>query len=191
MRFLIIFLFFLFSAPSLAKIHFEPYVGYAVTFTGDKAVNIPESSVSTSIQKVKEGQFYHGPSGGARIGYSRLGLAFGLDFTLSQVTSPTHSLTPVLFGLFASYKLPLFFRVYASLIPGHLGLPLSYIQKNPRYPGGESAKCNAWGGKLGISYLSMPFLSVNFEYQPIQMSGPTNCRNLLSHSLIASINFIL
>ena len=190
MRFLISFLFFLFSAPSLAKIHFEPYAGYALTFIGSKTLNIPENSVSTSIRQVQEGQFYHGFSGGARVGYSRLGLAFGLDFTLAQMIGSTHSLTPLLFGVFASYKLPLFFRVYASLIPGRLGIPVSRVYKT-MYQGGQPSECDAWGGKLGISYLSVPFLSINFEYQPIQMSGPTNCQNQFSHSLIASVNFIL
>ena len=190
MRYLIFSLFFLFSSHSLAKLHFEPYAGYTLTFTGDQSINIPENSVSTSIQQVQEGQFYHGPSGGVRVGYSRLGLAFGLDFTVSQITSSTQILTPLLFGVFASYKLLLFFRVYASLIPGRLGIPISRVYKT-RHQRAQSSVCDAWGGKLGISYLSMPFLRISFEYQPIQMLGPPECQNLLSHSLMASINFIL
>ena len=182
---------FLFSVDCLAKFHFEPYAGYGLTFTGSQLFNPTEDSPSTSYRHVQEGEFYHGFSGGARIGYSRLGLAFGLDLTWGRITGSSNNLTPVLYGAFASYKLPLFFRVYGTLIPGHLGQwTLSHMYITPRSED-RSTVCAAWGGKLGVSYLSLPFLSINFEYQPLHISGPENCQSLLSHSLIASINFIL
>ena len=184
-------LLFLFSEFSLAKFHLEPYIGYGIAFTG-KALNVREDSISTSVRHIQEGEFFYGVSGGARVGYSRLGLAFGLDLTFGQMTSSANNLTPVLFGAFASYKLPLFFRVYGALIPGRLWKwRLSHIYTTPRGLNARSTICDAWGGKLGISYLSLPFLSINFEYQPTYMSGPENCQGILSHSAIAYLNFTL
>ena len=184
-------LLFLFSESPLAKFHLEPYIGYGATFTG-KPLNVSEDSISTSARNIQEGGLYYGVSGGARVGYSRLGLAFGLDLTFSQMTSSSHTLTPLLYGVFASYKLPLFFRIYGALIPGRLWQwPLSRIYTAPRQQNADTTTCEAWGGKVGISYLSLPFLSINFEYQPVYMSGPKNCQGILSHSAIAYLNFTL
>ena len=184
---------FLFSECLLAKLHFEPYAGYGVIFTSDRPLNIQEDSISDSLNSIKGIQFYHGFSGGARVGYTRLGLAAGLDVTLGRMAGQSNSLTPILYGVFASYKLPVLFRIYGVLIPGRIGSwPLSHIRVIPKHQGdGETQHCEVWGGKAGISYLSLPFISINFEYQPSWIPSGGACQEVWSHSLIAYINLTL
>ena len=192
LKFLIICFFFLFSECLLAKFHFEPYAGYGITLTNDRPLN--EDSIADSLDYVRGLQFYHGVLGGARVGYTRLGLATGLDITLGRMAGQSNSLTPILYGVFLSYKLPVLFRIYGVLIPGgQLGSwPLSHIRVIPQYQGdGQTQICEVWGGKAGINYLSLPFISINFEYQPSWIPASEACQQIWSHSLIAYINLTL
>lgn len=193
MRIFSLWLLFLFSGPLWAGLHFEPYAGYGALWANDRLLNVRTETLSSSYEYIQEGRFYHGASGGARVGYSRLGLAVGLDFTLGRMWGVSEDLAPVIFGVFASYKFPALFRIYGVLIPGRLGsYPLSRWHIIPKRQTEDPAPfCNAWGGKAGVSYLSLPFFSVNLEYQPLQVSGSGACKSVWSHSVTAFINFIL
>ena len=126
-----------------------------------------------------------------RLGYSSLGLAVGVDFTVGRWTSmykegfkdfrAKENITPILPGIFVSYKMPLLFRAYASLIPHS---PVQFIDEER-----ASKYCKkSRGMKLGISYLSLPFISVNFEYMPLYIGGQ-DCGSW-SHTGTAYLNFI-
>ena len=179
--------------PSLgwAKIHIEPYVGLSGTYTGSKPVKKDTfEDHSLAVDYLSEGRYYGGMNMGMRVGYSSLGLAVGLDFTVGRWTSlykenfvsfrNREIMTPILPGLFVSYKLPMLFRAYASLIPHAF---VHFTSQD-----GESRYCNqVRGAKFGLSYLSLPFLSVNFEYLPMHIGGQ-NC-NSWSHTGAVYANF--
>ena len=189
-KILLIFTGLVFTPLSLAKIHIEPYVGWGWTFTNSRP--LIKKTLTATNDYINEGRHYSGLTTGMRLGYSSLGLAVGLDFTVGYWFSlykegfvpfrNQETITPILPGLFVSYKLPLLFRAYASLIP----------QASVRFSSQEeevSRTCNkSRGAKLGVSYLSLPFLSVNFEYLPLYISGQ-DCQSW-SHTGTVSANFI-
>ena len=182
-----------FSSLGFAKIHIEPYIGWSLTYTNKKPLQKETlKSGSDSFQYFKEGRYYSGPTPGMRLGYSSLGLAVGLDFTFgnwmsiykenSKSFTNQETIRPILPGLFVSYKLPLLLRAYASLIPH---APIQFTSANEQ----ESSYCKKSRGlKIGVSYLSIPFLSVNFEYLPLYIGGE-NC-NSWSHTATIYANFI-
>ena len=183
---------FVFSCSGLAKIHIEPYVGWSLTYTNTKPIQEKTlNKARESFNYLKEGRYYHGLTPGMRLGYTSLGLVVGVDMTFGfwkslyreNFTSSHNQETifPLLPGLFASYKLPMFFRVYATVIP-----PIARLYfKNER---GDLKSCDRSGGaKLGLSYLSLPFFSVNFEYMPLYIGG-TDCQ-AWSHTGAVHANF--
>ena len=191
-----IFIFLAYIPFSEAKIHIEPYVGYSFTALGTKNFSkdlLKRQAIDEKTQLVlselSEKRFYQGISPGMRLGYSSLGLAVGVDLTVGYWKSvfgefstsfgERQTVVPILPGLFVSYKLPLLFRAYASVIPqARVQLKTKEGDQNCNY---------SRGGKLGISYLSLPFLSVNFEYQPLYIGGVA-C-NFWSHTGTVSANF--
>ena len=76
--------------------------------------------------------------------------------------------------------MPLLFRAYASLIP--------QASVQLRTKEGSQNCTRSRGAKLGLSYLSLPFLSVNFEYMPLYIGG-SGCQ-FWSHSGTVSANII-
>ena len=182
----------LFSPLGFAKVHIEPYIGWSLTYTNKRPLQKEIlSSGLKSFQYFKEGRYYSGPTPGMRLGYSSLGLAVGLDFTFGNWLSiyrenfvsftNQETIRPILPGLFVSYKLPLLFRAYATLIPH---APVQFTSKNEQ----ESTYCKESRGlKIGLSYLSLPFLSVNFEYLPLYIGGE-NCGSW-SHTGTVYANF--
>ena len=192
-----IFIFFASIPLSGAKIYIEPYVGYSFTALGTENFSkknlLEKQAIDKKTQQVlselSEKRFYQGISPGMRLGYSSLGLAVGVDLTVGYWKSvfgtdftsfiDRQTIVPILPGLFVSYKLPLLFRAYASLIPqARVQLKTKEGDQN----------CNrSRGGKLGLSYLSLPFFSVNFEYQPLYIGG-VNC-HFWSHTGTVSANF--
>ncbi|MCY4321241.1 MAG: hypothetical protein OXC37_02390 [Bdellovibrionaceae bacterium] len=186
---------FLFYSPSLlSKIHLEPYIGYSFTSLGTKNFSKDllekqelDKKTNQIITELSKNQFYQGISPGLRVGYSSLGLAVGADITMGYWKSlfdknftsfkDKQTIIALLPGLFISYKLPLLLRAYASLIPqANVILQTKKGNKN----------CNKTrGGKLGLSYLSLPFLSINFEYLPLYIGGVCN---LWSHTGTVSAN---
>lgn len=168
----LIFLWLFFPLKAFSGIHFEPYGGLGV---------LGHVNEKSSNQLLKD-DWYGKLTAGTRIGYTKLGLAFGLDISGSQY-SPFNNLSKGSFftvspGVFASYKLPLFFRIYGTLIPhGFLIKPSEELNTN----------YIVRGLKAGISYLSLPFLSINFEYQTLYLTEEGGW----IHSGTAFLNFIL
>ena len=185
---LLIFIFLLWGNSSFAKWHIEPYAGLNFTFTSSKNISLNQPSLETAQATIKEGELYGGFIPGIRLGYSSMGLATGADFSIGRwfaLGPATHkkTITPGLPGLFVSYKLPAFFRFYLTVIP--------YTVVHFSDPGGEveSQYCkNSRGAKLGMSYLSLPFLSINLEYLPLYILG-TNCKTW-SHTGAIYASFI-
>ena len=191
------FIFCFYTPLALTKMHIEPYIGYSFTALGKKNFSKDffnaqgiDNKAEQAITELGSKKFYQGISPGMRLGYSSLGFAVGVDFSWGYWKSvfsgrgasikDRQTIIPFLPGLFASYKLPLLFRAYAGIIPQ------SIIQIKS---GGEDlcSKGTARGGKIGISYLSLPFLSVNFEYLPLYISG---CPHVWSHTGTVSANII-
>ena len=180
-----------------AKVHIEPYVGYSFTAIGTENFSrhlLEKQDINKKARQIKaelgKKKFYQGISPGMRLGYSSLGLSVGVDFTWGYWKSvfgenftsfkDRQTIISLLSGLFVSYKLPLLFRAYASLIP-QAGVQIKTKE--------GSQGCNkSRGGKLGLSYLSLPFLSVNFEYLPLYIGG-SDCR-FWSHTGTVSANII-
>ena len=188
------------SSLSFAKIHIEPYFGYSFTVIGyenfSKQMYAEQENKSEGIQQKLEAigntSFYHGITPGMRLGYRTLNLAVGLDFTFGYWKSlykkgfpafrGQQNLFPVLPGLFVSYKLPILFRIYGTLIPQASVLVQTQDQ---------SQSCNQSRAiKFGFSYLSLPFLSVNLEWMPLFIGGKGNC-SFWSHtgSIYGNITF--
>ncbi len=182
-----------FSPWSQAGMHIEPYAGLSFTFANSKP--LIESSLnqtSQALNYVKQGRYYSGFIAGMRLGYSSLGFAVGGDFSVGHWISlykedwtafrAQENITPIMPGLFVSYKFPAFFRVYATLIPITL-VHFSNHSSNSKYCKQSS------GGKIGVSYISIPFLSINLEYLPFYISGE-NCRSW-SHTAAIYATFII
>ena len=188
-----LFLVLIFTPLSSAKIHIEPYVGFSLISTNSRPLMEKTLKQTTeAINYLSEGRYYGGLTSGMRLGYSSLDLAVGMDMTFGYWSSlykenftpfrNKETLIPLLPGIFISYKLPLLLRAYAVLIP------LARIQFKSQ-EGNLNSWCNkSQGAKFGISYLSLPFISVNFEYLPLYIGGK-NC-HAWSHTGTAYINFI-
>ncbi len=175
---LLIFLGLVWPGSVGAKMHIEPYAGWSFIYTNSRPFtgNILDRPAD-SINYVTEGRYYHGLTSGMRLGYSSLGFAVGVDMTfgywkfLYGKSPSAHSQeTALLFlpGLFASYKLPLLFRIYA------VATPHAYLYFRDQKSDSFDKSCKSSGAKLGLSYLSLPFFSVNFEYIPMYIWG-SNC----------------
>ena len=145
-----------------------------------------------TTQTIGNSSYYHGITPGMRLGYRSLNLAVGLDFSFGYWKSlkkegitnfrGQQNLIPLLPGLFVSYKLPILFRVYGALIPQ---ASVSVRTQN------QSHSCNkSRAMKFGFSYLSLPFLSINFEWMPMFIGGTGDCRSW-SHtgSIYGNITF--
>ena len=194
-----------------ARLHVEPYIGYGVLWSRpidfqaikneiqgiqaetDQAGRAIKGidSIQKSLEFIQTTTVYRGSTGGVRLGYSNLGLALGLDLTYGSFgrlsgSGDLSNLSFLLPGLFVSYKIPLLFRAYGSIIPRVS--QLSFI-KLSNYDGTEIG-CSGAGFKGGASYLSLPFVSINIEYQGLYGANSTpQCKNTY-HALSAFINFI-
>ena len=169
--------------PSLAGFHLEPYAGLGVAFSGNPGDK--ENKVTWALK----GDLYRRAAIGARAGYTKLGLAFGLDMSGSYYSS-LRTLKPENFftalpGVFVSYKLPLLFRAYGVLIPHGF-----FIKQEQEIKSLKKSSTPIRGVKLGISYLSVPFLSINFEYQPLYLVAAKGSQGGWLHSGTAYLNLI-
>ena len=169
--------------PSLAGFHLEPYAGLGVAFSGNPG------NKDNKVSWVLKGDLYRRAAIGARAGYTKLGLAFGLDMSGSYYSS-LRTLKPESFftalpGVFISYKLPLLFRAYGVLIPHGF-----FIKQEQEMNSLKESSTPIRGVKLGISYLSVPFLSINFEYQPLYLVAAKGSQGGWLHSGTAYLNLI-
>ena len=184
---LFIFILFSWGYFSFAKWHIEPYAGLNLTFTSSKNI-LSNPSVRTTQSTIREGELYGGFIPGIRLGYSSMGLAVGGDFSVGRwyalgPDTPRKNITPLLPGLFVSYKLPAFLRFYLTLIP----YTFVYISDPARQVNNQLCN-NSRGAKLGVSYISLPFLSINLEYLPLYILG-TDCK-AWSHSGVIYASFL-
>ena len=215
---------FLFWIPqkSFSGLHLEPYVGAGLVwnpsvssagFSGNETSAEETSSEKTKAWLTDSGAFSRLVAGG-RIGWSKLGLAAGLDIGAGyyhngiQVQSPKEWFYTVLPGFFVSYKLPILFRVYGALIPH--GFLFRAGAENTCSSAEESDKCSSLPQnvktnkplvrslKAGVSYISLPFLSLNIEYQPLYFSpgagAPQEAKSekgVLMHSIAAFLTVSL
>ena len=194
MKALIFFLALTISLPAFAKLHLEPYAAYSISYYTDREPskqNITGTAIETAVDTIKTRQldvFYStGLTGGARIGYRSLGLGVGLDVSIGQWFSKEHILVPITWGPFVSYNLPLLFRVYGALLPQASTRTYSRIDDSTSAP----FICNASKGiKVGGSYISLPFVSVNFEYQGLVRTQTDSVCKRWTHTLSASLNLI-
>ena len=188
---LFIFIILLFPFISLSKVHIEPYAGLNFTFIDSQTPTGQTFNQTEVINRLKEGKYYGGLIAGVRTGYSFNGLAVGGDFSLGRWISlykedfiPFYSqetITTFMPGLFISYKLPLFLRIYATFIPK---APVQFTS----HKNGSNWCNSSMGGKIGVSYISLPFVNINLEYLPLHISGE-NC-NAWTHTGAIYINAI-
>lgn len=139
-----------------AGILLEPYLGYV----SGKA----EQGTSSN---------YTGMEYGARVGYSMLGFAGGLEYAAATLTddgTPKSDLTIGDIGVFAAYKFPVLFRVFAAYFPS------SEVKVSNSTGSGTYKSGNAM--KLGVGFSFLPFVNLNLEYMSstysdLQASGVT------------------
>lgn len=200
MKSFFVFIVFVFSfclpLSALGKIHIEPYGGYSFTFTNSSPLNIDalRNINKDTLDYISQSYLYSGLTGGVRLGYkSLIGLIAGVDVTLSQWRglNVNEVMTPFTTGIFVSYHLPVLFRVYGSLMmiaPKTLLIDDQYLQNS------FVLNCDKTKGlKIGVSYISIPFLSVNLEYQPLHISGSdsSSCNTSWSHTGAIYLNFTI
>ena len=207
MKYFLTFFILTISFPSLAGIHIEPYVGYGFTIISkDRVTKETLNNVGESFSYLKDGKKFNDLTAGLRLGYRSLGLALGVDFSAAKWESLTGSevLTPVTAGIFASYNLPLLFRIYGVLIPKTFAwvsvgvkdkskanepLVIAEVLKASSQPIPFHCKKSS-GGKVGLSYLSIPFLSINFEYQSLYIDGDSKACGAWSNTGTVFLNFM-
>lgn len=135
------------SSVSHADILLEPYMGLIVT-----GKNSTDSSAKFS-----------GNNLGARVGWSMLGFAVGVDALLAGTTtvksdSGTNDLKPSGVGIFGSYTFPILVRGYFSYVP-------TFTAKTD-FPTGE-AVFTGTVTKIGVQYTGLPFVAFGIEFQTI------------------------
>ncbi|MGI9549096.1 MAG: hypothetical protein ACR2M7_03880 [Bdellovibrionales bacterium] len=186
MKFLIL---FFFSLPCFAKVHIEPYVGYGFTIMSqDQITKDLVNDIGESIDFFIDGKKYENKVAGIRLGYRSIGLGLGVDLSIAQwaAISGSETLTPITSGLFASYNLPLLFRVYGVFIP-MARVFAGTLEENST----ASDICDqSHGIKAGLSYLSIPFLSINFEYQSLYIGGDSQICGSWANSGSVYLNFM-
>ena len=192
LRGFLVFLCLVFAPLGWAKVHIEPYLGLSWTFNNSKPLKVDRDQMKETLRSFQGGRHYGGLNTGMRLGYSAMGLAVGGDFSIGRWFSlykddwtsflNKEALTLYAPGLFVSYKLPLLFRVYATLLPQTFVHVSESEEHRARY-------CRAGGAKLGLSYFSLPFVSINFEYLPMYIGGG-NCHSW-SHTGAVYVNFVL
>lgn len=154
------------------------------------------------------GDFYIRTTLGGKVGWSKLGLAFGLDLSGGYYNNMVifggvrEEFWTVLPGAFLSYQFPVFFRVYGTLIPH--GFVLSATEDKDCLSNITSHKCSLLPQdikkekpvirslKLGISYTGLPFLNLNLEYQPFYLiaTGNTKREGFWTHGITAYVSYV-
>lgn len=133
-----------------AGIMIEPYVGYLAGKWNCDACS-PQSSATTS------GAIY-----GGRLGYSLLGLGFGVDYLGGSFTDSysgqKDTYKPKDIGAFVSFDFPILLRVFASYFPS--------ITWDMVTTGNNAGNWTASGNglRVGVGFKFLPLLSVNVEY---------------------------
>ena len=171
-RFCAVFALIFFSSFCQAGLSIEPFIGVGGFLSNSKL-------------------YYVAPSIGSRLGYSRWGLMMGVDAgytgyspffrsyevdqsvnpfqagvsqvfpSAAKITSNAASYDVYYIGPSVSFGLPLFLDAYASLVWSWAD---SYMNISSDQ---ASLTLLGPGLKVGVSYLSLPFLSINLEFQAL------------------------
>lgn len=209
--------FLMLGFPASAKIHLEPYFGGSLVFFSDKdlpkgdelqkikedvidqatdaitnkASDLIADAISGTEDKknqnlaVKIPSYASGYIGGMRVGYRSLGLGIGGDLAFGHWKSSGSTLQMTIPGIFVSYKLPLLFRVYGTLIP----MTSSRMTIGDSTNKTSQMNCSvSRGAKVGMSYLSLPLLSINFESQALFRSDGNEYCKKSTYAISAFIN---
>ena len=191
--------------------YLEPYLGLGLLI-GDvstSSANNSDTVKGKSNNWLLNGGLYTGTALGARVGYKKLGLAFGLDFNGNYnyqlgASKEKESFITILPGAFVSYKFPILFRVYGTIIPyGFLKNAPGSI-KEDCLSNAAKTKCPFLQTniknekpiirslKLGVGYTGLPFLNINLEYQPFYFiaTGNTKREGFWTHGITAYVSYI-
>lgn len=141
---LLLFLFTSLSVPARADVLVEPYLGY---HTGSWERGSADESMS-------------GPTYGFRVGYQNMGLMLGIDYfsgMWKDSSDPKNDVTPTDLGLFVGYNFPVMLRLYGVFSPEPLNPTMKFKAT------GASSKYEGSSMKIGLGYMPMPKVSLNFE----------------------------
>jgi hypothetical protein len=149
------------SAKSNAEILIEPFVGQ-------------ESSGSTEDNDKSTAIAY-----GARLGYSMLGLSFGVQYSMfdgdreeiDDAGVKKHDLTGSDLGLFVGYRFPMFIKVWATYFVAS-SVKIAKFAIDPDDSGPATTltgdlELEGSGAELGIGFTFIPFVDLNIAYRSI------------------------
>ncbi len=131
-----------FSLNASAALYLDPYLSYALSGGYERGTTDEDAS----------GIFL-----GLRGGYSMLGLAFGLEYMMSDGeidTNPTADTSHASMGVFVAYELPILLRFYGTY----------FFADAMDAETTSTTEFEGTGLKLGVGYTGLPFVSINFEY---------------------------
>lgn len=129
------------ASQASAGIMIEPYLGYE---TGKvKSAGTPDDD-------------YTGTIFGARLGYSMVGLMFGVDYMTGsgtvESTGGDTDIKPADLGVFVGYEFPVMFRAY-----------FSYFFDSKASIDGATVDFEGGATRFGVGFTGLPFVSINLE----------------------------
>lgn len=131
----------LFGANANAGIMVEPFLAYEMS----------DYSASGGTERDVTGSHF-----GVRLAYTMLGAMVGAEYQTGSVSvefpSGDADLDTTDIGLFVGYEFPILLRIYGTFYLSHEATPES------------SQDLEGDGGtKIGVSYMGLPFVALNFE----------------------------
>lgn len=207
-----IFLFLLLlPQKSISGFYLEPYLGVGALIRESGPVNLKNVGPNEKVERTSWpviGDFYMRATLGGKVGWSELGLAFGLDLSGSYYNNMVifggirEKFWTVLPGAFLSYQFPVFFRLYGALIP--YGFVLSAMEDkdclsshilhlcSPLPQDIKKEKPVIRSLKLGVGYTGLPFFNLNLEYQPFYLiaTGNTKRKGFWTHGITAYVSYV-
>jgi hypothetical protein len=155
---------FLFFQDAQASLYIDPSIG--ITLSGE----LEDTDFDNSPVTI-----------GSRLGYSSLGLIFGLSYFQTagidfENNSADYDMTEI--GVFAGYEFPILVRAWAA-----------YMLSGDLESGGTKYE-DLSGLKLGFGYTGLPFLSINFEmkqYEFGELNGADVERDFNAYVLSVSL----
>jgi opacity protein-like surface antigen len=141
-------------ASAQASLYVEPYLGYRVSGSGKQKVLGSEDKYD-----------FKGPVMGTRLGYGILGFSAGLEYSLSSFdleedfgTKTKYETDGRDIGVFASFELPILFRVWATY---------HFSSQWKVKDGASKDKFKGNGFSLGAGYTGLPFVVLNLELKKL------------------------
>ncbi len=131
------------SPSAHASLLLEPYIGY----------------VSGKNEMGSSNSNFTGSELGARVGFSNMGFALGVDYDVAKYTddsSPKADLTSNDLGVFVAYKFPILLRAYLTYVPSP-ELKSKTSVSDITFSSGNLTK-------LGVGFTGFPFININLEY---------------------------